>query len=171
MTEVWTGHRYAPRDSQDSNQLYPSSQLALPHYSHGDGINYLNGSGGHHFTTMAPSYTPYSTPYVSSHSAPGPLMYIHPPSVGPMPCHLQSSPNASLGSHPRPTSHATYYPAPMQTHRTSHPHARLPLLPQVCLADTEDQDSSNHENMRSEPVSPPLEGYPDVHEFDELMKS
>jgi hypothetical protein len=35
--------------------------------------------------------------------------------------------------------------------------------------DTEDQDSVNRETMLSEPVSPVLEGYPDVNEFDALM--
>lgn len=35
---------------------------------------------------------------------------------------------------------------------------------------TECQDSPNEDTMLSEPVVPPLEGYPDVHDFDELMK-
>ncbi|ETI24179.1 hypothetical protein G647_03548 [Cladophialophora carrionii CBS 160.54] len=35
---------------------------------------------------------------------------------------------------------------------------------------TECQDSPNQDTMLSEPVVPPLDGYPDVHEFDELMK-
>jgi hypothetical protein len=37
------------------------------------------------------------------------------------------------------------------------------------LIDTEDQDSVNRESMLSEPISPVLEGYPDVNEFDVLM--
>lgn len=35
---------------------------------------------------------------------------------------------------------------------------------------TERQDSENENTMLSEPVVPALEGYPDVHDFDELMK-
>ncbi len=35
---------------------------------------------------------------------------------------------------------------------------------------TECQDSPNQGTMLSEPVVPALEGYPDVQEFDELMK-
>ncbi|EXJ60965.1 hypothetical protein A1O7_05118 [Cladophialophora yegresii CBS 114405] len=35
---------------------------------------------------------------------------------------------------------------------------------------TECQDSPNQDTMLSEPVVPPLDGYPDVHDFDELMK-
>ena len=37
------------------------------------------------------------------------------------------------------------------------------------LIDTEDQDSVNRESMLSEPISPVLEGYPDINEFDVLM--
>lgn len=35
---------------------------------------------------------------------------------------------------------------------------------------TEDQNSPNAETMLSEPISPVPVGYPDVHEFDELMR-
>jgi hypothetical protein len=38
------------------------------------------------------------------------------------------------------------------------------------MVDTEDQDSVNRDTMLSEPVSPILEGYPDVKEFDLLMR-
>jgi hypothetical protein len=37
------------------------------------------------------------------------------------------------------------------------------------LIDTEGQDSVNRETMLSEPLSPVLEGYPDVNEFDALI--
>jgi hypothetical protein len=35
----------------------------------------------------------------------------------------------------------------------------------------ESQDSRNEDTMLSEPIIPPLEGFPDVKEFDRLVKS
>jgi hypothetical protein len=38
------------------------------------------------------------------------------------------------------------------------------------MIETEDQDSVNRDTMLSEPVSPALEGYPDVKDFDLLIR-
>lgn len=38
------------------------------------------------------------------------------------------------------------------------------------LQETEEQDSVNRESGMSEPIEPALEGYPNVDEFDDLMK-
>ena len=38
------------------------------------------------------------------------------------------------------------------------------------MPETEEQDSFNDVSMQSEPVVPPLEGYPDVKKFDQLLK-
>jgi hypothetical protein len=38
------------------------------------------------------------------------------------------------------------------------------------MDNTECQESENEDTMLSEPVVPPLDGYPNVHEFDDLMK-
>ena len=38
------------------------------------------------------------------------------------------------------------------------------------MADIEEQSSYNSDTMLSEAMEPPLEGYPDVNEFDELMR-
>jgi hypothetical protein len=37
-------------------------------------------------------------------------------------------------------------------------------------SDVESQESFNEETMQSEPVTPALDGFPDVREFDQLMK-
>jgi hypothetical protein len=41
------------------------------------------------------------------------------------------------------------------------------MLPET---EVENQESPNEDTMLSEPVIPPLEGFPDVREFDQLMK-
>lgn len=38
------------------------------------------------------------------------------------------------------------------------------------IPDTESQESFNEDTRASEPVEPAMEGYPDVKEFDDLMK-
>ncbi|GKZ60580.1 hypothetical protein AnigIFM60653_006644 [Aspergillus niger] len=47
----------------------------------------------------------------------------------------------------------------------------LPLRDAFSEADIESQDSQNENSMLSEPVIPPLDGFPNVREFDQLMKS
>lgn len=37
------------------------------------------------------------------------------------------------------------------------------------LQETEEQDSVNRDTGESEPMEPPLDGYPDVNDFDDLM--
>lgn len=38
------------------------------------------------------------------------------------------------------------------------------------MMDTEPQDSVNEASLKSEPLDQPLQGYPDVQEFDDLME-
>ena len=45
----------------------------------------------------------------------------------------------------------------------------LPLRDTFCEQAIESQESPNEDTMLSEPVIPPLDGFPDVREFDRLM--
>ncbi|KAJ5134089.1 hypothetical protein N7526_005454 [Penicillium atrosanguineum] len=47
----------------------------------------------------------------------------------------------------------------------------LPLRDALSETDIESQESRNESTMLSEPVVPPLDGFPDVREFDRLMQS
>lgn len=38
------------------------------------------------------------------------------------------------------------------------------------FGEVEGQESSNEATMKSEPVLPPIEGFPDIDEFDNLIK-
>lgn len=69
-------------------------------------------------------------------------------------------------SQPRAMASAPYS-SPQNTYR---PSIRDPRYETYSIPDTESQDSFNEDTKASEPVEPPMEGYPDVKEFDELMK-
>ncbi|EDN09755.1 predicted protein [Histoplasma mississippiense (nom. inval.)] len=101
----------------------------------------------------------------------------------------QTSSVSSEGSHLGPhyaTSHAVYsqtqqhsqlthsYPYPTQylaqsRYPTSHRYLAFP--DQLRDVEIERQESCNELSMASEPVLPPLEGFPDVVEFDQLVAS
>lgn len=73
---------------------------------------------------------------------------------------------------PRYSSYPGYSSSDIQTQRPPQ-QPRLQLGHELSLnpmADIESQESCNSENMLSEPILPALDGYPDVHEFDDLMK-
>jgi hypothetical protein len=70
-------------------------------------------------------------------------------------------------------SYSPYQPLGLPSQRQSVTHPRLALGTDMSLnpmADIESQESVNQDTMLSEHIVPPLEGYPDVKEFDELMK-
>jgi hypothetical protein len=46
----------------------------------------------------------------------------------------------------------------------------LPLREALSETEIEDQESHNEGTMLSEAVVPPLDGFPDVKEFDQLMQ-
>jgi len=70
-------------------------------------------------------------------------------------------------------SHGYQYPQQYVSQcRYPHPHQhrRLSLHDPLREPEIEGQESCNEHTMMSEPVMPPLEGFPDVREFDQLMK-
>ena len=69
--------------------------------------------------------------------------------------------------------YSPYQSSTLPTQRLAPPHQRLALGTDFSLgpmADIESQESVNQESMLSEPIVPALDGYPDVKEFDDLMK-
>ncbi|RMD42272.1 hypothetical protein DV735_g2847, partial [Chaetothyriales sp. CBS 134920] len=157
---------YAPRGSQDHNAFFPNSHLSLSQYSNDSGMNYVYNNGQIPYSTVNGSYSSCPTSYLPSHhdtqsmylSMPNTMQYaVLPPARGHMP------PPRSL-NYPYHTSTASM-------HRPASGRARigtdLNLNP---MADIEDQTSYNEETMLSEPIIPPVAGYPDVNEFDELVR-
>lgn len=161
---------YAPRSSQDYN-LFPYNQhLAMPHYSNGNGLSYIYDNGQIPYQTVNTPCSTYPRPYASSHGTSPTTLYI---SNG-----LAHHSQYSLASRIPPTlpSQSRAYPmipqyGPSSGHRTSSQHPRVTVIQEYSPMDcTECQDSPNEATMLSEPLLPPLEGYPDVHEFDEMVK-
>ncbi|TQB67960.1 hypothetical protein MPDQ_004297 [Monascus purpureus] len=102
----------------------------------------------------------------------------------------QFSPPYSQQSNLTPSAHLSQYPSGHSNQsisvQTSLPHQPpqyisqprylqspryLPLRDALGETDIESQESRNESTMLSEPVIPPLDGFPDVREFDQLMKS
>lgn len=161
---------HAPRRSRDLNQMYSSNQLTTSQYPNGNNINYLNNGGHVHYSHMNTIYPNYSVPFVPSQNIPNGLMYS---TSHQMPMSYQAQPlrGNPLPSQPRTHPHSPYYSSSIQTHRHHTQQApRYISVQEISLADTEDQESTNQDSMRSEPINPPLDGFPSVTDFDELMK-
>ncbi|KAI2448397.1 hypothetical protein LOY97_006829, partial [Ophidiomyces ophidiicola] len=142
----------------------------------------------HHYSDDAPpyAYTPRSAPYGLAPPPPAyhhhqpyahPLLspytqhQHHQPSVEPALYPPSPTPAAALAAaaYPYPTA-AAYAPTPTAAAAAARP-ARFHFHDSLRAVDIESQESFNEHSMLSEPVMPPLDGFPDVREFDQLMKS
>ncbi|KAJ9604584.1 hypothetical protein H2200_010697 [Cladophialophora chaetospira] len=161
---------YAPRTSQDYNALPYNQHLAMSHYSNGNGLSYIYGHGSIPYQTVNSQCSTYSPTYAANQGTSTTPLYI-PSSGHQFPYSLASSripPTLPTQSRAYPmTSHylsSTAHRSSAHQQRLTSPRDYSPM------DDTECQDSPNQDTMLSEPVVPSLEGYPDVHEFDDLMK-
>lgn len=160
---------YAPRSSQDFN-LFPYNQhLAMPHYSNGNGLSYIYDHGQIPYQTVNTPCSTYSRTYAPSHGTIPATLYMPNASAHHFHYSLTGRIPATLPSQSRAYPMIPQY-GPSSGHRTSSQHTRLGVLEYGPMDCTECQDSPNEATMLSEPILPPLEGYPNVHEFDELMK-
>ncbi|OJJ95568.1 hypothetical protein ASPACDRAFT_36098 [Aspergillus aculeatus ATCC 16872] len=133
-------------------------------YSHNDNNDFsVNEPGA--FSFSQPPFHPLTPHFTSPYSHPSLSTTTH---------HFSSSNHSPAHSIPLTPDHV-----PLQQHSTqylSHSHyiqspSYFILREALGDADIEAQDSSNEHTMLSEPVVPPLEGFPNVREFDQLMKS
>jgi hypothetical protein len=168
---------YAPRASQNHNPLYINPHIGMSHhYSNGNGSNHFFNNGQIPYQTACSPYSAYSHNYLPTQNGlstpPSPMYMQSPTSLG---MQYQTLPPArssytSYTHHSRTMPHSTYPHSTLPTQRQT---PRLSLgtdLHMSPLHDTEPQDSHNRDTMLSEPMEPPLEGYPDVKDFDELMR-
>ncbi|KAI9041720.1 uncharacterized protein KD926_006619 [Aspergillus affinis] len=153
---------FGKRGNDGHENYIMNQQIALPvPYNQADGHEFsVNEPGTYHFQQPFHSYThhftsPYNHPIISSH--------MH---------HLSShhSPGHSMPSTPE---HAALQHQPVQYLPQDRfiPSRYLPLREALGETDIESQDSRNENTMLSEPVIPQLDGFPNVREFDQLMKS
>ncbi|KAL5332240.1 hypothetical protein BJX70DRAFT_151831 [Aspergillus crustosus] len=139
-------------EGHDSYFINPHLSLPIPG-GHGDNHGFEAGSyhfPQHHFSSYAPHIgLPYNHTSSSAH-------------------HLQDTPMPSIPDH-APLHHLPqqYIAQPRYLQAPSY----LSHHETLSDADLENQDSRNEDTMLSEPIIPHLEGFPNVKEFDKLVKS
>lgn len=164
---------YAPVSGQDRNTFYSNPHIVTPHYNNGNGVNYFYPQGQLHYPAATGSYSSYAPTYMSSgHPNPAPHVYMSNGSSAGMPYSVAPPPRPHQ-SQPRSLSYPRYHSGTVPTQRSvgSH-HLRRAYGPDPVLTtpnDIESQESVNENTMLSEPIEPPLEGYPGVKEFDRLL--
>ena len=156
-----------PRSGQDLNPFMASSPLTMPHYANNNGANY-NYTLQPQPDEFSPLYSAYVTPFTSSQTEEVQRLSEHLPMTPQYP--YNTSTLGSTASSHRPLTQT----APCSIQQLSqHPFSQslrysnshdLSQLPEV-----ESQDSVNESTMRSEPVLPPLSGFPEVRDFDRLI--
>jgi hypothetical protein len=157
---------HTPRNGQELNSLLANAHIVMPHYSSNGGASDLYGPDQVPYTPINAVY-PTSTTIYSPNNNTTPFTL----ESSQMAIHYQpNSTNLAAGLSQRSTVAQPEYLAsqPSMQRRSYANRAALSRGSRTLIA-TEDQDSVNRETMLSEPVSPGLEGYPDVKEFDALM--
>ncbi|PTU20955.1 hypothetical protein P175DRAFT_0458907 [Aspergillus ochraceoroseus IBT 24754] len=148
---------FGRRSNDGQDGFFLSQQVSLPvPCSHGDSNDFgTNEATPYHFTqhpfnSYATHFNlPYSSTTITSHHSTG-------NSIASIPDHLSlHHPPPQCMPHPRYLQSPSYVPLHEALHET----------------DLESQDSRNEDTMLSEPIIPSLDGFPNVKEFDQLVKS
>lgn len=167
---------YAPASGQDRNSSYYSNpHLVSPHYTNGNGINYFYPQGQIQYpTATVSSYSTYPSSYMASpQQHPNHHMYMSNGSSMGMPYQLTPptrpySQSRTLSYPPNTGYHSSTVPTQRMT--TCHqPRMTFPGELGIDTTELEGQDSVNEDTMISEPILPPLEGYPSVESFDRMV--
>jgi len=159
---------YPVKHEQNWSHLYNTSPTNMPHYPSSGGLNYMTGSHHTHYSPAATTYSTYSAPYVATSSSQA-AFYL--PMSNSMPYSVRPPPrSATLPSQHRTLSRAGYGTPTTQSQHSPHLPLRTSMAVDLSIMDTEEQDSVNCGTMKSESIEPPLQGYPEVNAFDNLMK-
>ncbi|KAJ5653503.1 hypothetical protein N7490_000506 [Penicillium lividum] len=153
---------FARRNEGNENYLM-NQQMAVPGtYSHSSGHEFnTTGSSSYHFPQH--SFNPYGSQFGPSYGQQAGLaggMHLQYPSDHTIP---SMSTSDELRLH---HSSQQYMPEPRYL-----PTRYLPLREALSETEIEGQESHNEGTLLSEAVVPPLDGFPDVKEFDKLMES
>ncbi|GIC89946.1 uncharacterized protein Aud_006376 [Aspergillus udagawae] len=149
---------FSRRITEGHDNYLVNQQIALPiSYSHADKYDFnSNGTAPHHFSQQTfGSYAPQiGTAYTQAGLPPG----INQSSTHSIPV----APEDEVVQH-QPVQcarQARYLQSPRY----------LPIHETISEIGIESQESPNENTMLSEPVIPPLEGFPSVREFDQLIR-
>ena len=162
---------YRARCSQDQDHYYADPCMGTPQYPNSDSSNLVyHNHNQNAFSSM--SYLNYSTTYPGAYHQQTP--YTAPPTqilpqyhMAPEALNRTSSPQHLLAQRHQYTqpwldSSTSQVTSSHARHGTSREHSHT--------LEIESQESSNEGTMLSEPINPPLEGFPKVKDFDLLMK-
>ena len=152
---------FGRRENEEHESYLIDQQIALPiPYGHVDGHQF--GTSGPYHLPQHPlsSYTPqFNSPYSQQSISPN-IQSLAP----------HYSPEHSLLSTPS-QPRIQHQPSQYITHsRCLHSPRCLPLRETLGEIEIEGQESQNENTMLSEPIDPPLDGFPDARDFDRLMK-
>ncbi|KAA8647540.1 uncharacterized protein ATNIH1004_006234 [Aspergillus tanneri] len=155
---------FGKRGNDGHENYIVNHQVALPvPYNHGD---------GHEFSVNEPVTYGFPQSSFNSYTSHFTSPYNH-PVLAPSHMHHLSphhSPNHSIPSTLEVTALQHQSVQYMAHNRYLQTSRYLPLREALSETDIESQDSRNENTMLSEPVIPPLDGFPNVREFDQLMK-
>ncbi|KEF63874.1 uncharacterized protein A1O9_01852 [Exophiala aquamarina CBS 119918] len=159
--------RNAGNPSQDYNLFFSNQHLGISQYSNGDGLNYLYGNGQVQYQPVGSPCSSYSPAYLPGQSTPSSPLYM--PNTPVLALQYQNLRAPTLPSQSRPLSRP-YYATTSSGERNVGAQHPCSTHEAATMEMTEEQHSTNADTKLSEPILPPLPGFPDVHEFDELMK-
>lgn len=129
------------------------------------------GSGTHDFGYHAPN--PYGILHhpFGSYAPQFPSCYAQSTSVGGQSSEMRS-PLGQISPHHQTHVQDSSYRQQRCVTPSRYPDATrlISICDMFPETEVESQESPNEDTMLSEPVIPPLEGFPDVREFDQLMK-
>ncbi|KAJ5655630.1 hypothetical protein N7507_007580 [Penicillium longicatenatum] len=152
------------RRNEGNDSYLMNQQMAVPGtYSHSGGHDFnTTGSGPYHFPQH--SFNPYGSQFGPSYGQQSGL------SAGIQ--HLPYQTDHTIPSMPPSDDIRLHNSSSQYLAETRYLPARyLPLREALSETEIEDQESHNEGTMLSEAVVPPLDGFPDVKEFDQLMQS
>ncbi|KAJ5714507.1 uncharacterized protein N7483_011688 [Penicillium malachiteum] len=153
------------RRNEGSDSYLMNQQISVPAtYSHSSSHDFsTTGSGSYHYPQH--SFNPYGSQfgpsYGQSSSLSNGMHQLQYTSDNAIP---SMSTSEDMRMH---HSSSQYIPQPRYLQSPRY----LPLRDHLGETEIEDQESRNDGSMISEPVLPPLDGFPDVKEFDQLMCS
>lgn len=158
---------YTPPRSQDSNHFIASSPLTMAHYANSDNGNY-NYTPSSHYENISSTYSTYPASFLPNQNQETAYQSENLQMASQYPYDTSILGNAT--SHQRPLAQTTSYPLQQIS---QHCHPQSPRYPNTNdpypAPDVESQESVNEHTMLSEPVMPPLDGFPDINDFDRLI--
>lgn len=167
---------YTTRPHHDAGPVYNGIHHNLQPYSTTGALGYVSNNSYMQYSTIPATYSPFSAAFTpTSGTSQGAIVFSYsggsPYLAGSsMPYSVQPPPrSATLPSQPRVFSRG-YSSSTVGPHHSTSPMFIRPPFDYSLLQETEEQDSVNRDSGQSEPIEPALEGYPDVNEFDDLMR-